>query len=162
MKKNVITLAVALLVSCAVYATGIDRRQAAELARDFISKSFSKTRAARGTAQTVPLSAVETGQSLVYAFNVEGGGYVVVAGDDCAPAILGFSETSEIDPQDIPDGMKYLFEHKEEDFFYINWGWYGNQDEAFRLQLCDVQKKYEGGGTGAQGYACAQGGYHRY
>ena len=376
MKRNIVTLAVTLLVSCAVYATGIDRQQAAELARDFMSKSFSKTSAARRAAQTVPLHAVETGQSLVYAFNIEGGGYVVVAGDDCAPAILGFSETSEIDPQDIPEGMKYLFEqyqeemqfmilnglrrtgeianlgdkvnplmaskwgqgppynymcpkyrnknsnslrsslvgcvavamaqimyyhqypaeiteipgayynyklkvetpkpsvsdkklewdnmlptygtrtdvsgtqeqqdavaklmrlvgqsvsmtyspqnsaayecavysslinffnydaqtvkfiqrfdysydewlkmiynevanekrpvyyygkssssghafvvdgYKEEDFFYINWGWYGNQDEAFRLQLCDVQKKYEGGGTGAQGYACAQG-----
>ena len=374
MRKNIYTLAVALVVSCAVYATGIDRQQAAELARDFMSKSFSKS-AARRAAQTVPLHAVETGQSLVYAFNVEGGGYVVVAGDDCAPAILGFSETSEIDPQDIPDGMKYLFEqyqeemqfmiqngqrrtgkidnlgaevkplmaakwgqgspynymcpkfkdkksnslqtglvgcvavamaqimyyhqypaevtsipgyyynskmnvtmarpmfsdktlewdkmlptygtrtdvtgtqqqqdavaklmrlvgqsvsmdyspsssgayecaaysslinyfnydaqtmklvdrfrysydewirmiynelatekrpvyycgkssksghafvvdgYKEEDFFYINWGWYGNQDEAFRLQLCDPRKKYEGGGTGAQGYACCQ------
>ena len=375
MKKYIITLAVALLVSCAVYATGIDRQQAVKLARDFMSKSFSKTSAARRAAQTVPLHAVETGQSLVYAFNIEGGGYVVVAGDDCAPAILGFSETSVIDPQDIPDGMKYLFEqyqeemqfmmmnglrrtgeianlgdkvnplmaskwgqgppynymcpkyrnnktkslqsslvgcvavamaqimyyhqypaeiteipgayynykrnvkipapsitdkklewdkmlptygtrddvsgtqeqqdavaklmrlvgqsvsmtysptssgafesaaysslinffnydaqsmkliqrfdysydewlkmiynelakekrpvyysgksstvghafvvdgYKEEDFFYINWGWYGNQDDAFRLQLCDAQKKYEGGGTGAQGYSCAQ------
>ncbi len=105
MKKNLLTLVVAWLVSCAAFATGIDRQQAAQLARDFMAKSFSEKSAARRAAQTIPLDEVKTGQSLVYAFNVEGGGYVVVAGDDCAPAILGFSETSTIDPQDIPDGI---------------------------------------------------------
>ena len=105
MKKNLLTLVVAWLVSCAAFATGIDRQQAAQLARDFMAKSFSEKSAARRAAQTIPLDEVKTGQSLVYAFNVEGGGFVVVAGDDCAPAILGFSETSTIDPQDIPDGI---------------------------------------------------------
>ena len=105
MKNNLLTLVVAWLVSCAAFATGIDRQQAAQLARDFMAKSFSEKSAARRAAQTIPLDEVKTGQSLVYAFNVEGGGYVVVAGDDCAPAILGFSETSTIDPQDIPDGI---------------------------------------------------------
>ena len=105
MKNNLLTLVVAWLVSCAAFATGIDRQQAAQLARDFMAKSFSEKSAARRAAQTIPLDEVKTGQSLVYAFNVEGGGFVVVAGDDCAPAILGFSETSTIDPQDIPDGI---------------------------------------------------------
>ncbi len=104
MKKNLLTLVVVWLVSCATFATGIDRQQAVQLARDFMATSFSEKSAARRAAQTIPLDEV-TGQSLVYAFNVEGGGYVVVAGDDCAPAILGFSETSTIDPQDIPDGI---------------------------------------------------------
>ena len=93
MKKNLLTLVVAWLVSCAAFATGIDRQQAVQLARDFMAKSFSEKSAARRAAQTIPLDEVKTGQSLAYAFNVEGGGYVVVAGDDCAPAILGFSET---------------------------------------------------------------------
>lgn len=104
MKKNLLTLVVVWLVSCATFATGIDRQQAVQLARDFMATSFSEKSAARRAAQTIPLDEVKTGQSLVYAFNVEGGGYVV-AGDDCAPAILGFSETSTIDPQDIPDGI---------------------------------------------------------
>ena len=105
MKNNLLTLVVAWLVSCATFATGIDRQQAVQLARDYMATSFSEKSAARRAAQTIPLDEVKTGQSLVYAFNVEGGGFVVVAGDDCAPAILGFSETSTIDPQDIPDGI---------------------------------------------------------
>ncbi len=119
MKRNLFTLAVAMFISCAVYATGINRQQAAQLARDYMSKNFSEKSAARRTAGTISLHEVETGQSLVYAFNIEGGGFVVVAGDDCAPAILGFSEKSVIDPQDIPDGMKYLFEQYQQDMQFM-------------------------------------------
>ena len=108
MKKKLVFLVVALLTSFGAGATVVDRQQAAQQARDFMAKHFSKS-ATRSAAQKVNLNSVETGQPLVYAFNVEGGGYVVVAGDDCAPAILGFSETSAIDPTDMPEGMKDLF-----------------------------------------------------
>ena len=99
----------AVLVLCTMHAASVDRQQAAQQARDFMSKNFSPSSYARRAAQTIPLNSVETGQSLVYAFNVEGGGFVVVAGDDCAPAILGYSEAATIDPTDMPDGMKALF-----------------------------------------------------
>ena len=107
MNKTLLSLAIALFVSVTIHATNIDRQQASQLARDFMSKNFRISRTRQ--AQTVPLDTVETGQSLVYAFNVEGGGFVVVAGDDCAPAILGYSESSEIDPSDMPEAMKELF-----------------------------------------------------
>ena len=107
MNKTLLSLAIALFVSVTIHAINIDRQQASQLARDFMSKNFRMSRTRQ--AQTVPLDTVETGQSLVYAFNVEGGGFVVVAGDDCAPAILGYSESSEIDPSDMPEAMKELF-----------------------------------------------------
>lgn len=123
MMKKFVTLALTFFLTCALYATGIDRQQAAQLARNFMAKNFSEKSVARRAANTIPLNTVDTGQSLVYAFNVEGGGFVVVAGDDCVPAILGFSETSVIDPQDIPDGMRYLFEQYQEEMqFMINNG----------------------------------------
>ncbi len=118
MKKKLFTLMVAVWVSCTLCATSIDRQQATQLARDFMAKNF-KSNAARRAAQTIPLTSVETGQSLVYAFNVEGGGFVVVAGDDCAPAILGYSETSVMDPSDMPDGMKDLFEQYQQEMQYM-------------------------------------------
>ena len=108
MNKSLLTLTIALLVSVTMQAANINREQATQLARDFMSKNFSNART-RQAAQTVSLHSVETGQSLVYAFNVEGGGFVVVAGDDCAPTILGYSERSTIDSSDIPEGMKALF-----------------------------------------------------
>ena len=82
MNKKLFLLAVAVLVSCTLHATKRDRLQAAQQAREFMSKNFSMSSAARRAAQTITLHDVETGQSLVYAFNIEGGGFVVVAGDD--------------------------------------------------------------------------------
>ena len=117
--RKLILLAFALFVTCITSATVINRQQAAERARDFMAKNFRKKSVARRAVHTISLNTVETGQSLVYAFNVEGGGYVVVAGDDCAPAILGFSETSTIDPQDIPDGMKYFFEQYQQEMQFM-------------------------------------------
>ena len=109
MMNKLLILFVAVIGFSTLQAKPIDRRQVAQQARDFVSHNFSKSSVARRAAQTVTLNTVETGQSLVHAFNIEGGGYVVVAGDDCAPAILGFSETASIDPSDMPDGMKDLF-----------------------------------------------------
>jgi len=46
--------------------------------------------------------------------------------------------------------------YQSEDFFHINWGWYGNKDGDFRLSLCNPSAKYEGGGTGDEGYSGKQ------
>ena len=118
MMKKLFTLMVAVWVSCTLSATSVDHQLATQLARDFMAKNF-KSSVARRAAQTIPLTSVETGQSLVYAFNVEGGGFVVVAGDDCAPAILGYSETSVLNPSDMPDGMKDLFEQYQQEMQYM-------------------------------------------
>jgi len=119
MEKKLLSLMVCLLMSCGIFATGIDREQAAKLARKFMAENFSQSSKARRAAATIPLNTVETGQSLVYAFNVEGGGYVVVAGDDCAPAVLGYSERSAIDAADMPEGMKALFEQYQQEMQYM-------------------------------------------
>ena len=75
-------LAVLLLSTGVSNATNINRQQAAKLAREFMSKKFSENSATRRATQTISLSQVETEQSLVYAFNVEDGGFVVVSGSD--------------------------------------------------------------------------------
>ncbi len=42
----------------------------------------------------------------LYAFNMEGGGFVIVSGDDRTVPILGYSTTGTIDWQRIPENMK--------------------------------------------------------
>ena len=45
-----------------------------------------------------------------YVFTGNQGGYVIVAGDDRAPAVLGYSDNGTFDSQDIPEAMQYLLE----------------------------------------------------
>ena len=55
-------------------------------------------------------------------------------------------------------GHAYVVDgYKEDDFFCINWGWYGSGAESvFRLSLCNPKNKYEGGGSGDAGYTSRQ------
>ena len=47
-----------------------------------------------------------------YVFNADRslGGYVVVAGDDRAPAVLGYSDTGKFDDKDMPEAMQELLD----------------------------------------------------
>ena len=94
----------------AVQATEVNLQQAREKAKTFILQRISEgyNKSGRRSASQLQMQAVETGQPLVYAFNANGGGYVLVSGDDCAPDILGFGDSGSFDPDDIPEGMRYL------------------------------------------------------
>ena len=45
-----------------------------------------------------------------YTFNASRGGFVIVAGDDRVPAVLGYSDKGTFDPQDMPEAMQTLLE----------------------------------------------------
>lgn len=44
-----------------------------------------------------------------YVFN-NANGYVVVAGDDCVPAVLAYSDEGAFDINNMPDGMRMMLE----------------------------------------------------
>ena len=48
-----------------------------------------------------------------YIFNAAEGGFVVVSGNDQMPEILGWSDQGNIDPANMPDGLKWLLESYE-------------------------------------------------
>lgn len=62
------------------------------------------------TAHRAPLKASATtssDQAAFYVFNASAGhGYVIVAGDDRVPAVLGYSDTGTFDAQDVPAAMQ--------------------------------------------------------
>ena len=56
----------------------------------------------------VPLRGVQDAHQDLYVFNIAGNnGYVIAAGDDCSPAILGYAETGAIDINDVPCNMQW-------------------------------------------------------
>ena len=47
----------------------------------------------------------------IYLFNIAGNnGYVIAAGDDCVPPVLGYSENGAVDVDNMPDNMKAWLE----------------------------------------------------
>lgn len=84
-------------------AAPISRQQALGLAqRQLQGRTFDEPKAMRGTGSQA------TTQAAYYVFNAtESQGFVVVAGDDRLPAILGYAPQGTLDPEAAPADVRY-------------------------------------------------------
>ncbi|MBR7012027.1 MAG: C10 family peptidase [Muribaculaceae bacterium] len=91
------------------WAATVSERQARATATRFMA-SHAMPAANLSTAHKAPLKASATtssDQAAFYVFNASAGhGYVIVAGDDRVPAVLGYSDTGTFDAQDVPAAMQ--------------------------------------------------------
>ncbi len=80
-----------LMMSMALTAAEISQQQAMDNARSFmLQKKGGRTAAARAR-KTINMHPAETGMPELYAFNTEGGGYVIASADDRTLPVLGYS-----------------------------------------------------------------------
>lgn len=99
-----------LAMFCALATLAEERtaEQAMEQALQFLTggdtPSGSRPRRARGTTPQLMLQGRVSG---LYVFNVEDdGGFIIVSNDDRTLPILGFSESGNFKPEEMPDNMK--------------------------------------------------------
>ena len=102
-------LAVLATVSLNVHAANIsvaDARMAANnfLKQNVASKSFKAPALADIKLAHAEASSVEG--NAYYVFNIQGGGWIIMAGDDCAKQVLAYGDMGNIDMNDLPDNMK--------------------------------------------------------
>lgn len=102
--KKFYSLIIALLVALAMSAGEVTEQQALQKAQQFMQgKKFKQTNLHR---------AASTAGNAYYVFNAESnGGFVVVAGDDRMPDILGYSEKGNFNTTKIPTNVKWLMDY---------------------------------------------------
>ena len=109
--KKLLTLAIVLLAGILYAEAGqVNEQEARQKAMTFMTKSAK----ARGTTSLsrvfAPLKTASAMESVndapLYIFNLDGGGYVIVSGDDRTSESLGFSENGHINPDRMPLNMK--------------------------------------------------------
>ena len=81
MRRLRITL-ILLCASLAVFSAEITPQQALEKARAFMQQRKGVATKMRRAPLNITMQQTETGLQTLYAFNVEGGGYVIASGDD--------------------------------------------------------------------------------
>ena len=91
----------------------IDANTALTTAKSFLSKSLSPSLKSANGAE-LKLIHIEPSKTInqanaYYAFNVTGGGFVIVAGDDRAHNILGYSDSGQLDFNRLPSNVRALF-----------------------------------------------------
>ncbi len=104
--KRLLSLLVLVLMTASVSAQLISEEQARERALKYLTSNGAAK--ARGMDVTPDRKATtaKTDAKSIYAFNLEGGGYMIASGDSRALPVLGYSATGAIDWDRMPDNMR--------------------------------------------------------
>ena len=103
MRKRLFLLAICLLAILTVSAQSVSQLEALQKAQQFMkNKKFTVSSKSRGTSPS------DEHSQGYYVFNADDGGFVIVAGDERMPEILGYSEHGKINVESVPCGLKWL------------------------------------------------------
>lgn len=101
--KKLLTLSAILLTVMGAEANPITRAKALRIAQEYLVpghamsiKAEAKTRRA-SASQTAPYYIISRGENQ---------GFVIVSGDDCLPAILGYTDSGDYDENDVPPAFQ--------------------------------------------------------
>ena len=104
--KRQLLLLVLVLMTAGVWAQQISEEQARDRALKFLTNNApAKTRGLNVGIDRKTVTA-KTGAKSIYAFNLDGGGFVIASGDSRALPVLGYSATGSIDWDRMPDNMR--------------------------------------------------------
>ena len=112
--KKIITIIAAVICCCVTLcARQLTEQEAMERALQYMNsgKSFAPS---RDMAAPAKLEASPVEAEKIYAFNMEGGGYVIASADSRALPVLGYSTTGSIDWSRMPDNMRSWLKHYDE------------------------------------------------
>ena len=103
--KRLLSIVVLMLLAVGAWAQQISEQQARERALQFLaSSSTAKSRGVNVVDKQTTTAKV--GAKSIYAFNLDGGGYVIASGDSRSLPVLGYSATGTIDWDNMPDNMR--------------------------------------------------------
>lgn len=113
--RNVTLLLLLLMIPVMRLLAGpVSETQARQKARTFLMEHGRKADVLNGR-QAVKGHRAPAANANYYVFNLgEADGFVVVSGDDRTTPILGYSDTGNINFDDMPDGLRYLLEGYEQ------------------------------------------------
>lgn len=110
-------LATVAALSFNAQAANVDAASARMAANQFLKQHAASTVSFKAPAVSdIKLAHVEASSvegNAYYVFNVQGGGWIIIAGDDRAKQVLAYGEQGSIDTNNMPENMKgYLNRYK--------------------------------------------------
>jgi hypothetical protein len=110
MKKRMLLILMVLVVAAGAWAGRVGEQEARKKASAFMMGKASTRGEMSLTRVYLPLETKSAAWSVtdapIYIYNYDGGGYVIVSGDDRTAVILGFSEKGHIDANHLAVNMK--------------------------------------------------------
>ena len=126
--NRIYTLMLVLCLAIAgstAWAESINENQARRIAEGFMTSHRLPATGLKLAKKAPQLNAPsQAGKAAYYVFNngQTQGGYIIVAGDDHAPAVLGYSDRGTFDAQAVPEAMQELLDSYAEQIEAISLG----------------------------------------
>lgn len=109
--KNKLTLLILLIFSLNAYAQKVSRAEVEKVALNVLKRE-TINRSDMAVKKVTSISS-EGIQDLMHIVEYPEGGFSIISGDKAAPAVLGFCESGQYDPENMPSGLLYLMERYE-------------------------------------------------
>ena len=107
--RNILVMMCLLAIGTA-WAVPINENQARSIASNFMSSHAMQATNLKMTHKA-PLKGLNANENAAYyVFNANSRGFVIVAGDDRAPAVLGYSDKGTFDAEAVPEAMQTMLE----------------------------------------------------
>ncbi len=118
MKRVLILLVAVISMMGNLLAGNVSQQRAQRIGQRFLSNSELGQRRTEIQLQLVSTAATR-GAVDYYVFNVQDGGFVIIAGDDRVKPILAYSTTGAYDPDDVAEGFAYTLSTFQEEIQYV-------------------------------------------
>ena len=122
---RVYSLTLAALIGVNANASNVDLNTARMTANNFLKHHSSAPGSFKAPALAdiklahAEASSVDHSANAYYAFNIDGGGFVIVSGEDRASQVLGFSDKGRLDFNNMPDNLKALLNDYKRQIEYL-------------------------------------------
>lgn len=116
MMKKLFLFSFFAFLSLAFYAKEIPQNIAQKVAKNFL---YEQTGVSQNQIKMTSEVISEKNNSYIYVFNVNGGGFVLVAADDLYKPIIAYSLKNNFKTKNMPDNIAWLISLYEKDIQYV-------------------------------------------
>ena len=122
---SALLLAGASVMALNTSAANVDLNEARSTANSYLKVHAAATGSLRAPAVAdlklahAETSSVDRSSNVYYAFNIDGGGFIIVAGEDRASRVLGYSDRGKLDFNNLPDNFKALMAGYKEQIEFL-------------------------------------------
>ncbi len=118
--KRTLLLLLGIITSIVMMAGDVTPEAALERATQFMKQRSAQGHGPRRAPGAQPQLTMACRVSGLYVFNADmNGGYVVVSNDDLSVPILGYSDSGNIDPENMPENMRAWLQGYAEEIAFI-------------------------------------------
>ena len=124
MKKILFTI-LSLIFSIIIFAKPVSEAKAKEVALNFLKSNTNSTilNQVRSLNLSYTLKATTTNnfdvQTIIYVFNVDNSGFIIISGDDTVIPVLGYSDESIFVSESMPLNFKKWLENYKNEILYV-------------------------------------------